>query len=102
MAVGQRRDMRMTDPQYVRELEELAQDGRDMRAAIDSLGSKRLQAMEVLREADRSVKGVPELVAFSSGWLAFESDLGDALLKIQRKREGTEPVDADDPDGMPF
>jgi hypothetical protein len=80
--VGQRRDQRLIHPARLAELEELAQDGQDMRAALNTLSSKRLQMMEAVRT--EAVRGVTENIA--RGWLEFESDLGDALLEIQRKR----------------
>lgn len=73
-----RRDQRLIHPTRLAELEELAQDGKDMRAALASLSSKRLQMMELIRTNPPAMR--------ASGWIEFESDLGDALLEIQRKR----------------
>lgn len=98
-----RRDHQLIDPARLRELEQQAQEGKDFRAALNSLGSKRLDRMQAIREGEqnRGVKGVSEVIAFSRGWLEFESDLGDALVKIQRQREG-QPVAEPVGEGLPF
>jgi hypothetical protein len=77
--VGRRRDQRLIDPQRLAALEELAQDGRDVRGALVSLGPKRLRMMEVVREERPGAE-------YARGWIGFESDLGDALLAIAAKR----------------
>lgn len=73
---------RLIDPKRLAELEELAQDGKDMRAALKSLESKRLRQMQIIREGGAR----PYTEAQARGWLEFESDLGDALLKVQANR----------------
>ena len=82
-AVGKRKDQQLVHPARLAELEELAQDGRDMRAAVNSLGTKHLRMMEAVR-TEHLRAGVTENIA--RGWLEYESDLGDALLDVQRKR----------------
>ena len=83
MVLG-RKDQKLIASTRLAELEELAQDGKDMRAALQTLSSKRLQMMEAIRTAPFLGHGIAETTA--RGWLEFESDLGDALLEIQRKR----------------
>ena len=80
--VGKRRDQQLIHPAELAELRALAQDGKDMRAALNSLKTTRYIMMERVRILDR------DHVDFhhASGWLEFESDLGDALLEVQRKR----------------
>lgn len=79
--VGRRTDQRLIHPAELDALRELAQDGKDMRAALNSLSSKRLRMMERIRTEQPYVPA-----DFERGWIEFESDLGDALLEIQRKR----------------
>ena len=83
MVMG-RKDQRLISPARLDELETLAQDGKDMRAALNSLSSKRLVNMEVIREGQSPLYDV--VTAAARGWIEFESDLGDALLKEQAKR----------------
>jgi hypothetical protein len=80
--VGQRNDQRLIHPDRLAELEQLAQDGRDMRAAVQSLQPKKLRMMQIVREGGEAVG---DIVA-AQGWLEFDSDLGEALLEVQRKR----------------
>lgn len=77
--VGRRKDQRLIHPDRLAELEERAQDGVDLRAALRSLNSKRYRMMERIRLN-------PDSSAQARGWLEFESDLGDALLQLQRQR----------------
>jgi hypothetical protein len=81
-----RRDQQLINKAELDQLRELAQDGQDMRAALTSLSTKRLEKMEAVRVGNSTGFGVDVPVA--RGWLEFESDLGDALLAIQRKRMG--------------
>ena len=83
MVMG-RKDQRLISPARLDELETLAQDGKDMRAALNSLSSKRLQMMETVREG--LAVGADIEYDMARGWIEFESDLGDALLKEQAKR----------------
>lgn len=95
MAVGQRKDQRLIDPQRLAELEERAQDGIDMREALNSLKAKHYYAMEMVREAQHP-SAVNMEQNYYRGWLQFETDLGDALLGIRKRREGDLP-DEDTP-----
>lgn len=92
MAVGQRKDQRLIDSQRLAELEERAQDGIDMREALQSLKSKHYGMMEIVRNGHG-----PRLVAEAQGWLEYETDLGDALLLIRKRREGDLPADEETP-----
>lgn len=85
--VGKRRDQQLIHPAALAELKELAQDGKDMRAALNTLKSKRLQMME----QSRSFPVGGDIGNRARGWLECESDLGDALLEVQRKRGEEEP-----------
>lgn len=76
---GQRRPLRLISPAAVAELEELAQDGRDIRRALGTLGPQRLRMMEAVRLASPQAE-------YARGWIGFESDLGDALLAIAAER----------------
>lgn len=83
-----RKDQRLISPADLDELKERAQDGIDMRAALNTLSTKRLQMMETVRTGVAPGLKVPFMFteAEARGWLEFESDLGDALLEIQSKR----------------
>ena len=74
-----RRRQQPFDARRLAALEELAQDGRDVRRALMSLGTKRFEMMADIREERHN----PE---YARGWIGFESDLGDALLDIVNKR----------------
>lgn len=91
-----RKDSRLINADELAQLRERAQDGVDMRAALNSLSSKRLEKLEVVR-VGVGTQPVFE-VSMARGWLEFESDLGDALLRIRQQREGDIPSD----DGVPF
>ncbi len=83
--VGRRKDQRLINPDRLEELETLAQDGKDMRQALESVKAKHYQMMEVVRGG----LGVDDTAYDKArGWLEFESDLGDALLEIRKRREG--------------
>lgn len=82
--VLRRKDQRLISPARLAELEELAQDGKDMRWAIKRLDPKRYEMMAKIRDESTDAER-------ARGWLEHESDLGDALLEILGKREGTVP-----------
>ncbi len=94
--VGRRKDQRLINPDRLEELETLAQEGRDMRAALLSLAPRHYEMMEIARS---TTSGSYEW-GFAKGWLEFESDLGDALLDIRKRREGdAQPAEDDE---LPF
>jgi hypothetical protein len=76
--VGRRKDQRLIHPAELEQLRELAQDGRDVREALEALGPKRLQMMETARLDAGNER--------AQGWLDFDSDLGDAILAVQARR----------------
>jgi hypothetical protein len=82
-SVGQRQDQRLIHPKRLAELEALAQEGRDVRAALRAIEPERMKAMALIREDAQSAAA-----DLARAYLAYETDLGEALLAIVAKREG--------------